>query len=81
MSQHTYHILRSLGSGGSGGVSLAEDRERGGRLLVIKHLHDGMDPGLLSHELDTLRRLVHPNIASVLDYDNGTTREGAFLVE
>ena len=80
MSTPRYQLIRPLSEGGAGRVWLAEDGHDNGRRVALKRLHDGVDVAILSREFDTLRRLSHPNLATVLDF-GGADGEQPFLTE
>ena len=67
-----YRIVRKLGEGGMGSVSLVEDRLRDGQLLALKIIRsDPQNPmvlEILKNEFEALSALRHPNIASAFDY-------------
>lgn len=67
-----YQLLSSVGAGGMGEVWLAFDRER--RTVAVKLLHahlvnDAAMRGRLRREVETMRRIHHPSVAVVLDFD------------
>ncbi|MCZ6602726.1 MAG: AAA family ATPase [Planctomycetota bacterium] len=65
-------MIRKLGEGGMGSVSLVEDSLSDGRLLALKIIRtDPENPmvlELLRNEFEALAALRHPNIASAYDY-------------
>ena len=78
-----YHIVREIGSGGSGVVYLAYDRALHDRPVVVKFLIASGEHDRLSqrfrHEIEALSRIRHPGVVGALDV--GTTRNGrVFLV-
>jgi eukaryotic-like serine/threonine-protein kinase len=71
-----YREHERLGAGGLGEVTLATDDDIG-RLVAIKRLHDGSDPGTLMRfvdEVQVMGRLDHPNIVPV--HDVGCDKDG-----
>ncbi|MEU5876641.1 serine/threonine-protein kinase [Spirillospora sp. NPDC047279] len=67
-----YEVLRSLGAGGMGEVHLALDRY--GRTVAVKTIHTYLldRPSIrtrLGREVETMRLIEHPRVASVLDFD------------
>jgi tetratricopeptide (TPR) repeat protein len=74
-----YRLVRELGSGGMGIVFLAErDDDQYMAQVAVKLIRPGMDTEFIvsrfRRERQTLARLVHPNIARLLD--GGTTENG-----
>jgi CheY-like chemotaxis protein len=74
---HGYRLLAELGRGGMGTVYKALDLANDRRIVALKVLHQ--DPRLLpddlarhlarfSQEVETIRRLAHPNIVTLYDY-------------
>lgn len=72
-----YRILAELGRGGMGTVYKARDPQHNNRIVALKVLyHDSrLSPDDLarrlarfSQEVETIRRLVHPNIVTVYNY-------------
>jgi len=65
-----YRALRLLGTGGMGEVFLAEHRTLGTLCVVkIQHTRLGRDPGIADRirlEAESLARLDHPNIVSII---------------
>lgn len=75
-----YRVLRLLGSGGMGRVYLAEDPDIG-RQVAIKRVTLGADPQARERfirEAQTMGRLNHPNIVTLLEY--GVDGDTPFLV-
>ncbi len=75
-----YRVLRLLGSGGMGRVYLAEDPDIG-RQVAIKRVTLGADPQARERfirEAQTMGRLNHPNIVTLLEY--GVDADTPFLV-
>jgi serine/threonine protein kinase len=67
-----YRLIRRLGQGGMGVVYLAEGPERREVALKVLRPHVAHDPtarARLEREATTLRRIDHPGVAGVLDYD------------
>ncbi|MGC4937320.1 protein kinase domain-containing protein [Kribbella sp. DT2] len=67
-----YRLIRRLGQGGMGVVYLAEGPERREVALKVLRSHVAHDPtarARLEREATTLRRVDHPGVAGVLDYD------------
>ncbi|GAB3817837.1 serine/threonine-protein kinase [Kribbella italica] len=67
-----YRLIRRLGQGGMGVVYLAEGPERREVALKVLRSHVAHDPtarARLEREATTLRRIDHPGVAGVLDYD------------
>lgn len=73
-----YIILRLLGSGGFGRVSLAYDSELD-RKVALKQLYRRTDSELLMREAQLLAQLRHPNIVSVHDIAEVATPRGRRL--
>ncbi len=74
-----YSIVRQLGAGGMGAVFLAErDDGQFHRLVAIKVMRAGTDPGELSRRLEQERQILasldHPNIARL--FDGGVLPDG-----
>ena len=73
-----YQILRPLGEGGMGTVSLAEQREPIRRRVALKVIKLGMDTGQVlarfANERQALAMMDHPNIARI--FDAGATPKG-----
>lgn len=75
-----YRVLRLLGSGGMGRVYLAQDPDIG-RQVAIKRVTLGADPQARERfirEAQTMGRLNHPNIVTLLEY--GVDADTPFLV-
>lgn len=69
-----YTILRTLGSGGSCKVKLAEDTKNGNKRVAVKIMNDNMgeeEKRLLKTEVETMYNLKHQNIVNCIDW--GTT--------
>lgn len=62
-----YEVERLLGEGGLGAAYAVRDRALG-RSVCLKLLLDRSLAGLLRNEFDTLRSLIHPNLARVRDF-------------
>jgi len=80
-----YRLESSLGEGGGGEVFLVQDLQEEGRPLALKRvgLAKKNDTPLLEdlkNEFSTLRRLSHPNLASVYDFGS-SDREFFFTSE
>ena len=78
-----YRAIRLLGAGGMGEVFLAEHRKLGTPCVAkIQHTRLGGDPGIADRirlEADSLSRLNHPNIVSIIG--SGQTKdERPFIV-
>jgi serine/threonine protein kinase len=82
---HGYRILGELGRGGMSTVYKAFDPQNDNRVVALKVLHH--DPRLspdetarrlarFKQEVETIRRLVHPNIVAVYDYSATEGPEG-----
>ncbi|MBE2214396.1 MAG: serine/threonine protein kinase [Opitutaceae bacterium] len=73
-----YRIIRPLGEGGSGTVTLAEQTEPVRRQVALKILRRGMNSARtlarFGFECSALARMNHPNIARV--FDAGSTDDG-----
>src|SRR5215470_843275 len=67
-----YAVVRLLGEGGMGTVSLVRDTYQGGRLVALKVLRpEGLDADsieLFKDEFRSMARLRHPNLAEVYDF-------------
>ena len=67
-----YEILRSLGEGGMGQVSLVADLQEEGREVALKSFRPvstgGDELDLFKHEFLLLSSLHHPNVAEVHDF-------------
>ncbi|MEV6284047.1 serine/threonine-protein kinase [Kribbella sp. NPDC051770] len=67
-----YRLIRRLGQGGMGVVYLAEGPQKREVALKVLRSHVAHDPtarARLEREATTLRRIDHPGVAGVLDYD------------
>ncbi|HEY7414264.1 MAG TPA: serine/threonine-protein kinase, partial [Ktedonobacteraceae bacterium] len=84
--QGQYALLRPLGKGGMGQVSLAQDLRLGNRLVAIKAMHQqGLAPQEQAEAIAAFRQeafllagLVHPNLPRV--YAHFTEEECSYLV-
>lgn len=85
---HGYRILEELGRGGMGIVYKALDPQHDNRVVAIKVLHSnpGISPEAVtrriarfSQEVETVRRLKHPNIVTVYNYATIDETEGQFF--
>ena len=66
--QNRYLVLKTLGTGGMGEVLLAEDRLKANRRVALKTIGPNIPyyDELVDYfrtEFDSLRKLLHPNIA------------------
>jgi serine/threonine protein kinase len=88
---HGYRLLTELGRGGMSTVYKALDPQNGNRVVAIKVLHQ--DPRLspdevtqrlarFDQEVETIRKLDHPNIVALYDYraDTEATEDQVFFV-
>jgi serine/threonine protein kinase len=75
-----YKLVRVLGAGGMGEVSLARDQDID-RAVAVKYLHPGLaDPGMLARfveEIRTVGHLEHPNIVPI--HDVGLDEQGRYF--
>jgi len=65
-----FNILRTLGSGGSCKVKLAEDSSSGNK-VAIKIMNDDMgqeEKQLLKTEVDIMVNLNHPNVVNYIEW-------------
>ncbi|MCU0661323.1 MAG: sigma 54-interacting transcriptional regulator [Myxococcota bacterium] len=72
-----YEIIRALGQGGQGQVSLVRDRGRDGLEVALKRVHSDADVEALRREFGVLSSLRHPSLAKA--YDFGYDDEGAYF--
>ena len=69
-----YTIIERLGAGAFAEVFLARQLEPATKMVALKILHPGKEPGRMKGELQTLSVMSHPNLAHVLGF--GETRDG-----
>lgn len=72
--QQRYRVVRSLGRGGLGAVSLCDDLRLPGKQWAVKQMHNP-EPSLqdkfresFEREAATLSRIRHPNLPVIVDY-------------
>ncbi|MCP4675866.1 MAG: GAF domain-containing protein [Deltaproteobacteria bacterium] len=73
-----FELVKQLGEGGQGSVSLVRDHARRGRLVALKRVADDKERRLeLAMEFDRLAGLRHPSLARA--YDFADDDEGAYF--
>ena len=74
---HGYRLLEEVGQGGMGTVYKALDSNQDNQVVALKILHSGsgLSPEVaarriarFAQEVETIRRLIHPNIVKIFDY-------------
>jgi serine/threonine protein kinase len=63
-----YNILRTLGSGGSCKVKLAEDTSNGNRKVAVKIMNDDMDEDAKKLSLNEVEIMIKLNHKHVVNY-------------